>query len=117
MKLIMIYGPPASGKLIVARALHEITDFKLLHDHLIVDICREIFNDNSLGRLDLNLAIRDLIVEIASKHGVKGIISTFTYYAGRDTTSVDHAYYRSLFLRMKSIGGEACFVRLNCDRQ
>lgn len=37
MKLLFIYGPPASGKLTVAREPAALTGYRLFHNHLVVD--------------------------------------------------------------------------------
>ena len=38
MKLIVIYGPPAAGKLTVAKELSKLTGFKVLHNHITIDL-------------------------------------------------------------------------------
>jgi len=38
MKLVMIYGPPAVGKLTVAKELAEITDFNVLSHNQLLDV-------------------------------------------------------------------------------
>jgi hypothetical protein len=43
MKFVFIYGPPAAGKLTVARELSALTGFSLFHNHLIVDAVASVF--------------------------------------------------------------------------
>ncbi len=43
MKLVFIYGPPASGKLTVARELATLTGYRLFHNHLVVDAVAAVF--------------------------------------------------------------------------
>ena len=43
MRLIFIYGPPASGKLSVGRLLAERTGIALFHNHLVVDAVAAVF--------------------------------------------------------------------------
>ena len=38
MTLVFIYGPPGVGKLTTARALAELTGFRVFHDHLTVNL-------------------------------------------------------------------------------
>ncbi len=47
MKLVFIYGPPASGKLTVARELATLTGFSVFHNHLIVDAVASVFTFGS----------------------------------------------------------------------
>src|SRR5579864_3028877 len=43
MRVVFIYGPVASGKLTVARALAERTGMALFHNHLVVDAVGAVF--------------------------------------------------------------------------
>lgn len=43
MNLVVIYGPPASGKLTVAQELSAITGYKLFHNHLTVNAVAALF--------------------------------------------------------------------------
>lgn len=44
MKLIFIYGAPATGKLTVGRELAAQTGYKLHHNHMAVDLGLALFN-------------------------------------------------------------------------
>ena len=43
MKLILLYGPPAVGKLTIAKEIARLTGFKLFHAHLTSDLVEAIF--------------------------------------------------------------------------
>ncbi|MGN6125450.1 MAG: hypothetical protein ACTHON_02705 [Humibacter sp.] len=43
MDLVFLHGPAAAGKLTVARALSERTNFRVFHNHLIVDAVTAVF--------------------------------------------------------------------------
>ena len=43
MKLILLYGPPAVGKLTIAKEIARLTGLKLFHAHLTVDLVTPIF--------------------------------------------------------------------------
>jgi len=52
MKLVFIYGPPASGKLTVARELATLTGYRLFHNHLIVDAVAAVSLLRAIALLD-----------------------------------------------------------------
>ena len=43
MKLVILYGPPAVGKLSIAQALAARTGFRVLHNHLLMDLSHALF--------------------------------------------------------------------------
>lgn len=43
MTIVFLYGPPASGKLTIAKALAELTGLALFHNHLVVDAVASVF--------------------------------------------------------------------------
>lgn len=47
MKLVILYGPPAVGKLTVGAELAELTGFKLFHNHLTTDMVMSLFPHGS----------------------------------------------------------------------
>ena len=47
MKLIFIFGMPASGKLTVAKELSRLTGYKVFHNHLAVDLLLSVFEFDS----------------------------------------------------------------------
>lgn len=65
-RMIFIYGPPAVGKLTVARLVAERTGFKLLHNHLTIDAVAPIlgFGTPAFNRF-LQTFRRDLIAAAA----------------------------------------------------
>lgn len=47
MKLVFLHGPPASGKLTIARELSRLTGLPVFHNHLVVDTLLEVFEFGS----------------------------------------------------------------------
>ena len=45
MKVVLIHGAPASGKLTVAKVLSSQHGFKLFHNHLVVDLSLSIYDE------------------------------------------------------------------------
>ena len=44
MKFILITGPQAVGKMTVGQELTKITDLKLLHNHMTIEVVTKIFD-------------------------------------------------------------------------
>jgi deoxyadenosine/deoxycytidine kinase len=79
MKLIVIYGPPAVGKLTVAKALSEITGYKLFHNHLSRDLVRSLFSLDHPRFHMLVEKVRLEFIEEAMKEKLEGVIFTLVY--------------------------------------
>jgi broad-specificity NMP kinase len=111
MKLIFIYGPPASGKLTVAEKLSDMSGISLFHNHLSRDLVKDIYKDNLLEHYDLVYKIRLDVFEYCATNGTDLI---FTYvYAGKE----DDNDVRSFMDVIKNNGGEVVFVGLTANRE
>lgn len=66
MKLILLFGPPAVGKLTVAKELAKLTSFTLFHNHIVLNAVTEIFDFNTDARRRLESEFRQRIVEEAT---------------------------------------------------
>ena len=112
MKLVIIYGPPAVGKLTVARALAELTGLKLLHNHLVSDLVLSIFDRHTLTAMNLNAYIKNLIFQTAAKRKQRGVITTFLY----DSNKKSHIekWCKDCFKIMRKHKAEIFLVRLSC---
>ena len=49
MKLIIIFGPPAVGKMTVGYELAKITGLRLFHNHMTIDLVLNFFDLESLN--------------------------------------------------------------------
>lgn len=45
MKLIIIFGPHAVGKMTVGQELAKLTELKLFHNHMTIDIVSDLFEN------------------------------------------------------------------------
>ncbi len=84
MDLFFLYGPPASGKLTIARLLSEQTGFCLFDNTLSVNLAKSVFRFGSDAFVEMCREIRYLIFKRAVAEGVEGIIFTFCYSHPRD---------------------------------
>ena len=73
MKLVLIVGDGAVGKMTVGQELMKITDLRLFHNHMTIEPVLEIFNDFNV---DVILKLRYLIFEEFVKTDNYGMIYT-----------------------------------------
>ena len=73
MKLVLIVGDSAVGKMTVGQELMKITDLRLFHNHMTIEPVLDIFNDFNV---DVILKLRYLIFEEFAKTQNYGMIYT-----------------------------------------
>ena len=81
---IMICGPQAVGKMTVGQELEKITGYKLLYNHMTIEITRKIFDYDQEVLKRVNTLIRNEIFEEFSKSKEKGIIFTCCFDFGNE---------------------------------
>ena len=111
MRLILLYGPPASGKLTIARELAKLTGYKVFHNHLTVDMADEVFAFGSRPWTEVVGRTRLLVADIAARERIPGLILTFVYGHPMDALHV-----KKLKRTVEKNGGKMHFVQLACVR-
>jgi len=112
MEMIFIYGPPAVGKMAVAKELSELTGFRYFINHQASDPVRSILDfekDPSKFRRVAN-KVKLLILEEAVDAQIPGLIMTFCY----SRPDADQNLY-ALMAPLKKRGININFARLYCD--
>lgn len=107
-----MYGPPAVGKLTVAKELSKLTGYKLFHNHLTVDLVTSIFPFDSDQLHRLSEKFRLEMFEEAVKANIEGLIFTMVYGPEADDEFIEKVVdivYRN--------NGKVLFVRLFADLQ
>lgn len=79
MKFIIITGPQAVGKMTVGQELVKITNLKLLHNHMTIELLTKIFDYSRDSFRKLNEEFRVQIFEEFAKSNEDGIIFTTTW--------------------------------------
>lgn len=106
MKMIFLYGPPAVGKLTVAKELAKITSYKLFHNHLTVDLVSSLYEWGSPKYWEYLRSIREQLLANLAKDNVD-IIFTYVYAAGEDEEVMER-----MFKKVEENGGEVLLVQL-----
>lgn len=89
MKLVWLHGPPAAGKLTVAKALEKEHGFKLFHNHLAVDLSLSIYDEfGEKDFHDFTNSIRRQALSKANELGVQRIAMTFMTCAEEDRDEI-----------------------------
>ena len=109
MKLIFIYGLPATGKLTVAMELAAMTGFRLFHNHLVVDLLLSVFDFGSPPFIELREDIWLSVFDQACRNQVPGLIFTFAPEA-----TVRPDFIAKTLTTVSQAGGNVEFVELVC---
>lgn len=78
-ELVVIFGPPAVGKMSVGKALCETTGFKLFHNHLFTEPLSAILDWEMPEFKRLAKEMRQRVVEAAAASKVPGIVLTYVW--------------------------------------
>jgi hypothetical protein len=108
MKLLILFGPPAVGKMTVGKILEEQAGFKLFHNHAIMDGIMHIFGRGSLAEDRLSRGIREQVIKQAADSNID-LIFTYVWNFSRDKGKQNIDAYKQLY---ESRGGEVYFVEL-----
>ena len=111
MKLILLYGPPAVGKLTIAKEIARLTGLKLFHAHLTVDLVEAIFPRGTPSFHKLVWDIRYAVFAEAAQAHLDGLIFTTVY--GRDRAQ----FIARCMEVVEPFGGEVCFVHVHCQAE
>lgn len=106
MRMIFLYGPPAVGKLTVAKELAKITGYKVLHNHLTVDLISSLYEWGSPKYWEYLRDIRERLLSNLAKDDVN-IIFTYVYAAGEDEEVME-----KMFKKVEENEGKVLLVQL-----
>jgi len=110
MKLIIIHGATAVGKLTTAKELSKKTGYPVLHNHMTIDLAEKFFAFNSKPFNNLIRKIRLNIVSELLKQNCHGLIWT----TGFPNTKSSHSFYKKLSDIMKKSNENINYVKLVC---
>ena len=111
MKLVLIFGSAAVGKMTVGQELMKQTGLRLFHNHMTIEPVIEIF-----GYYDSNVIadLRDVIFRSFAKSDNKGMIFTFMWAFNMQQ---DWDYVARVTEIFRQEGAELYYVELIADQQ
>lgn len=77
MKLIIILGPPAVGKMTIGQELEKLSGIPLLHNHMSLELVNRFFDFSTPSFDRLDRAIRFAIFKEIAASSLPGVIFTF----------------------------------------
>ena len=72
--LVIILGPHAVGKMTVGQELAKLTDLRLFHNHMSIELTRKLFSHSEKEWRVLNETIRQTVFELFAKGDFPGLI-------------------------------------------
>lgn len=112
MKFIIIVGPQAVGKMTVGHELEKITDLKLFHNHLTIELVHPFFDYGTEAGNRLVKSFRQQMFEEFAVSDMYGVIFTFVW---RFDVQIDWDYVERTSQIFEDKGGEVYIVELQAD--
>ncbi|WLR42988.1 AAA family ATPase [Bacillus carboniphilus] len=114
MKFVLLFGPQAVGKMTIGHHLEEITELKLFHNHMTIELICPFFDFGtpSFNRL-VNLFRNEMFKEMAQSQ-LSGVI--FTYVWAFDQQE-DWNFINNTCKIFEESGAEIFFVELEAEME
>ncbi|KAB8138010.1 AAA family ATPase [Gracilibacillus oryzae] len=111
MKFVIIVGPQAVGKMTVGQELAKITDLKLLHNHMTIELLAPIFGFTS-EMWRISKLFREEIFTSVAKSDLPGMIFTCVVAFNKKEDWQDVEKICGIF---ESNGGEVFLIELEAE--
>ncbi|GAA3404930.1 AAA family ATPase [Paenibacillus hodogayensis] len=112
MKLIILFGPQAVGKMTVGQELEKLTGLKLFHNHMTIELVTPFFSYGSSEGKRLVSLFRQEIFEAVANSSLPGLIFTFVWSFNQQA---DWDYLERVSQLFESKGATVYWVELEAD--
>ncbi|WP_139982300.1 hypothetical protein [Nocardioides litoris] len=109
MHLVVLFGPPAVGKMSVGREVARLTPYRLFHNHATIEPLLEVFDWGTEPFERLREELRRRVIEEAAASDLPGLVLTLVW--GLDSPA-DTAYVERLVAPVAAAGGRVSFAEL-----
>lgn len=109
MRLVLIFGPPASGKSTIGKELHTLSSYKFFHNHLVVDTVLSLFDFGTAPFVKMREHLWNSLLDEAISAKIPGVIFTFN-----PENSVPTNYISDLIERLEAQGAEVSLIKITC---
>lgn len=112
MKLVILFGPPAVGKMTVGQELEKITNLTLFHNHMSLELVNQFFDFGTPAFERLDRIIRFAIFGEIARSDLAGLIFTYVWAFDQpeDTDYIEEV--AQLFVQQ---GADVVYVELKAD--
>jgi AAA domain len=110
MDLIFIHGRPGVGKLTVAKELQKLTDYRLFHNHLTVDMLAAVFDLRSAAFAELRERFWLDVLVRAAQERISGVIFTCVF-----EPTILPGFHERLIKQVTAAGANVFPIELHCD--
>jgi len=114
MKLVVIIGPQAVGKMTVGHELEKITGLKLFHNHMPIEFVTPFFNYGTPTGKKLVKTIREEIFKEIASSDQEGLIFTYVWFFDHPG---DWEYLESLVKIFKEKNAEIYYIELEATAE
>ena len=110
MNFIIITGPQAVGKMAVGMELAKKTDMRLFHNHMTIELAKDIHGEMTKEAWQLVNQLREDIFNSVSLSSMKGFIFTFVWGFNLEC---DHLYIKNLIDKFETHDWTVSIVELS----
>jgi hypothetical protein len=107
-ELLLLFGPPAVGKMTVGQELAKVTDYRLLHNHRVIDLLTDYFEFASGSFTRVARTFLDVFFEEAAASGLRVIFTMGWRFDEPENAEMVAGWMRPFVER----GGRVSFVEL-----
>jgi hypothetical protein len=109
LRLIVIFGPPAVGKMTVGAELAALTGLTLFHNHVAIEPALKLFPYGSLPFIRLVRVFRNQVFQEVAQSSSPGLIYTFLWNLNDER---DKKYIDGVAALFESHGADVLYVEL-----
>ena len=95
-KLLIIFGPPSVGKTTVGKVIESKTDFKLFHNHMVMDGIMHLFGVGTSSEDKLSRIIRESVIKEAARNDMN-LIFTYVWNFGKEKGKTNIDFYKNIY--------------------
>lgn len=114
MKLVILYGAPAAGKLTIAQNLAKIADIHVFDNHQVIDMIEPIVTRKYPDFAELIYQTQRNILAAAVKANQTNVVMTFPYASDLDR---DVEFITELATTSRKLGADVYPIFLKCSNE